>query len=119
MVPDNDAKICPLCGGRLQLYETPMKVMRPNDSYLWGEPLFWLVAVAAYLLTWRLGNISYAIAALVGVVAIVALFRKFWRRSRRDVVSKYGRYRCESCHHHFEGDALHQLTSLNRSEDPS
>jgi hypothetical protein len=107
------AKICPVCASPLRLYETPLKV---TSSYPFAsELLFWLVAVAVFALTWTLGDISYAIAAIAAILVVVAVFRKSWQRSQREATAERGRYHCERCHHHFEGDALRQLTKLEPS----
>jgi hypothetical protein len=103
------AKSCPVCASSLRLSETPMKVASP---YLYaGEQLFWIVAVAVFALTWSLGDIGYAIAAVVAILVVVVVFRKSWQRAQREAVAERGKYYCESCHRHFEGDSLRQLTN--------
>ena len=87
-----------------------MKVASP---YLHaGELLFWVVAVAVLALTWSLGDVSYAIAAVVAILVVVVVFRCSWQRTQREAVAERGRYYCESCHRHFEGDSLRELTNL-------
>jgi hypothetical protein len=108
------AKSCPSCAFPLRLSETPMKVA-PSPYLLASELIFWVVAVAVFALTWSLGDISYAIAAIVAILVVVAVFRITWRRSQRAATAERGRYYCESCHRHFEGDSLRQVTNLEPS----
>jgi len=107
------AKSCPVCASSLRLSETPMKVASP---YLYGgELIFWVVAVAVFALTWSLGDISYAIAAIVAILVVVAVFRFSWKRSQRQAAAQRGRYYCESCHRHFEGSSLRPITDMGSS----
>jgi hypothetical protein len=108
------AKTCPVCASPLRLYDTPSKIA-PSALFA-GELIFWLVAVAVFALTWSLGEISYLIAGVVGFVVVVLVFRRYWQESQRQAITERGRYYCESCHHHFEGDALRQLTKLEPSQ---
>jgi hypothetical protein len=98
----------------LRLSETPMKVA--SSPYLFaGELIFWVVAVAVFALTWSLGDITYAIAAIVAILVVLAVFRSSWQRSQRQAAAERGRYYCESCHRHFEGDSLRQVTNWGPS----
>ena len=108
------AKSCPVCASSLRLSETPMKVVASPYMY-GGELIFWVVAVAVFALTWSLGDISYAIAAIVAILVVVAVFRLSWRRSQREAVAAHGRYYCESCHRHFEGNSLRPVTDMGSS----
>jgi hypothetical protein len=107
------AKSCPVCASSLRLSDTPLKVA-PSPYLLAGELIFWVIAVAVFALTWSLGDISYAIAAIVAILVVQVVFSSSWQRSQRQAAAERGRYYCESCHRHFEGDALRQVTNLGR-----
>jgi hypothetical protein len=110
------AKTCPVCASPLRLYESPFEGEPYFLYYFAGEFIFWAVAAIVLALTWSFGDISYAIAVAVGALVVFAAFYKPWQRAQRDATARRGRYYCESCHHHFEGDALRQLTSVEPSK---
>ncbi len=72
--------------------------MKAAPSCLYaGELLFWTVALAVLALTWTLGEISYAIAVMVAVVVVAAVFRIAWRRTQRAAAVGDEGYSCDAC----------------------
>ena len=106
-----DAKTCPNCGNVLRPYRVPRSLTAGRflvaDLLLWVTVAFFL----AYLWAPRADGELYAVLGAVALV-VWALLRSRQRADRLDL-AKHGRYRCEQCDLHFEGDDLRQIPPLS------
>jgi hypothetical protein len=106
-------KACPNCGVSLRLYNVAVPPVRAKDfaDYLIqnviGFVIFGILAFA--MSSWGIAGQITAFLIACGVV--LAMYWRPMQRQKQENVAAHGRYHCEKCGHHFEGDGLHQLTS--------
>lgn len=77
--------------------------------------------VVAFVLLVVLGTMfgepGIYIAVAVAAVAMFLIFRKPLHRAKDENIARFGRYYCEKCYNHFEGDSLRRLTHDAKSND--
>jgi hypothetical protein len=86
-----------------------------ESSWDWSQHLLWegiglLVLIALAGLLAGLGDKGLITALIVAPVITLGLLWKVNRGDREKASAKYGRYYCEACSQHFEGDELRQIT---------
>jgi hypothetical protein len=107
------SKACPKCGVTLRLYNVEVPPARPKDFWDYlvqnviGFAIFGVLAFA--MSSWGIAGQITAFAIACGV--LLAIYWRPMQRQKKEDISAHGRYYCEKCGHHFEGDGLRQLTS--------
>ena len=103
----SDAKTCPSCGNALTPVAIPRSLSAIRilavDLLLWATVTLFL----AYLWSPRADGELYAALGSAGLV-VWALLRSRQRADRLELAER-GRYQCERCDLHFEGDELRQI----------
>jgi hypothetical protein len=81
----------------------------------WSEDLIWqgvgsliFLVLAAFLA--GLGDKGLITAAIVAPLILLGVVWKVARGGREEAIAKHGRYYCQPCSQHFEGDELRQIT---------
>lgn len=112
-----DAKICPECGNALRMYgysaNTPV-----HPTFVASSVTEMVVAfVLLVVLGTTFGEPGIYIAVAVAVIAIFLIFREPLDRAKDENIARFGRYYCEKCYNHFEGESLRQLTHDAKAKD--
>ena len=103
-----DAKVCPRCGKDLRLYGVNAP-MHPVHFATWVVD-FCLGSILLVVLGVAFGEVGMYVAMVVAPAILILIFWRPWRRAEAENKEQYGRYYCESCHQHFEGAGLRQIT---------
>ncbi len=109
----NETKHCPNCGGQLRLYDVAVSQIRGFEiwKYILESALFFLIVGVVGLVIASWGVAGEIIAFVVAFALVASVFYKSRRHQREKDISEHGRYHCDKCGHHFEGDGLRQLTT--------
>ena len=104
-------KPCPKCGTEMRLYE----VAQSGKGWHWTQSLVFelvtlvvMVVLAGFLM--GLGERGFIAAIVAAPLVTLAVFWRWVRGDRKTAIAERGRYFCSTCSHHFEGDALRQIT---------
>ena len=103
-----DAKVCPSCGAPLDLYDVPSGLT--VGRFFASEGAYWLVVLLLAPILFGLGVSNPGIAMALAIPVVLLLLWRIWGRWGREAKAEHARYYCQRCNHHFEGDALRQLT---------
>jgi hypothetical protein len=102
-----DAKTCPNCEGPLRPSDVPRSLaagrMLAVDLLLWATVALFL----AFLWSPRADGEIYA--ALGAVALVVWALARSRQRADRLAFEEHGRYQCERCGLHYEGDELRPI----------
>jgi hypothetical protein len=106
-------KTCPNCSGPLRLYNVDVPPVRTLDiaDYVVQNVVGIAIVGILWLAMSSWGVAGEVIAVVIAVAILTAIYWKPLQRRKHQDISAHGRYHCDKCGHHFEGDALRRLTA--------